>query len=73
MTPREAARKIGCNTSNVRYLIREGVLPAEQKETIGGFVYDISAKDVTAYAQKPQRGGYPRGVPNPKQKIVERG
>ena len=67
MTPKEAAKIIGCNVSHVRNLIRIGILNAECYAMPGGFYYDLDPKNVCEFAKTPQTRGYPRGKKrNPK-------
>jgi len=61
MTPRQAAKVIGCTATNVRTLINRGRLSAVQVPCAYGFTWDLDPKDVTRYARKPQGRGYPRG------------
>lgn len=64
MSPSEAAAVIGCTTNQVRYLIRTKKLKARKKPTADnqhGYVYEVDARSVKSYANKPQGKGYPRG------------
>ena len=64
MTPRNAARKIGCSPGQVRTLTRNGTLKARNKPSTHNqhrYEWFIYAASVAAYAAKPQAGGWPRG------------
>lgn len=61
MTPAQAAKVIGCDVSNVRYLIRTGKLKAELVKTPVGSFYNVNAQSVRRYRDKPQAGGWTRG------------
>ena len=66
MTPREAARRIGCTPGQVRTLVRAGVLKARKIKSDSnhlGYSWSLSAASVDAYAAIPQAGGWPRGEP----------
>jgi len=61
MTPKQAAKQIGCSPSHVRHLVRSKKLKATMKKIPGGFMYNIPLCEVLRYANKKQRGGWPRG------------
>lgn len=64
MTPREAAKVIGCSSRHVRHLIATGKLQARQKKLPwGGWVYSIRPTEAVRFANIPQTRGYPRGRP----------
>ena len=71
MKPTEAAKIIGISPQHVRTLIRNGTLLAKRivRDYDGDgnplYVYDLSAKQVQAYAKQPQLRGWPRGVSRP--------
>lgn len=60
MTPAEAAKRIGCNVSHVRRLIRTGKLKARRINTPMGHCYQLAAEEVKRYA-KTKTSGWPRG------------
>jgi len=61
MTPHEAATLIGCSVRHVRVLCNKGILRASQKEMPGGFYWVVNKSSALAYANTPQKQGYPRG------------
>lgn len=64
MKPSEAAKIIGCSTTQVRHLIRKGKIQATKKEspTFYGYTYHITQTEAERYRDKPQTGGgWPRG------------
>jgi hypothetical protein len=64
MTPAQAAVTIGCSTSQVRTLCRQGKLAHTTVRTPGGqTLYNIHPNAARAYRDRPQAGGWPRGCP----------
>ncbi len=62
MTPREAAKLIGCSARQVRALCHTGKIKATKVKTPGGqFCYDIPIAEARRYRDKPQKWGWPRG------------
>lgn len=61
MTPKEAAKVIGCSPEQVRHLIRHSKIKAGRHKIPGGFVYDISSREARRYRDKEQICGWPRG------------
>jgi len=61
MTPKEAAAVIGCSVRQVRVLCQQGTLKSRRRSMPGGFYYVLDPSSVQAYADAPQRQGYPRG------------
>lgn len=61
MTPKEAAKVIGCSPQQVRTLIRTGKIKATKREGLRGVVYNVSLREATRYKNKPQTRGWPRG------------
>ena len=64
MTPKQAAKIIGCSPQQVRTLIRKGTLwakkvPTDQNQH--GYTYNVDCQSVRAYAKRPQSQGWPRG------------
>ena len=62
MTPKQAAKIIGCSTTQVRHLIRKGTIRATKQLNDYGYTYQVSRKEAERYRDKPQTaGGWPRG------------
>lgn len=63
MTPNQAAKCLGCSTSHLRLLIRDGKIKAEKYQMPGGFFYDITRTEIGRFGRRPipQRGGWKRG------------
>ena len=62
MTTKQAAVVIGCNPSQVRYLIRSGTIKAKKKLiTGGGYSYTITQREAERFRDTEQTGGWPRG------------
>ena len=64
MTPRQAAKIIGCCTSHVRTLIRKGKLQAKKIAALydpTGYYYEVSLTEAKRYRDLPQTKGFPRG------------
>ncbi len=65
MTTSQAAKVIGCSTSQVGRLIRAGKLQARKLPgpfVVGTYYYDIAPSEARRYA-KTKTGGWPRGQP----------
>jgi hypothetical protein len=66
MSPSEAAKKIGCSTHQVRWLIRNNKLKAKRvktKHNQWGYEYEIDPHDVTEVKNNKPPQGRPRGTP----------
>lgn len=68
MTPREAAKIIGCSPGHVRVLICDGRLKARQINTewFPFYRYEITRHECERYRDEPQTQGWPRGQSRPK-------
>lgn len=58
MTPKQAAKKLGLDPSQVRRLIRQGILKATQFAMPSGYYYDITPNEIRRFKRldRPQRG-----------------
>jgi excisionase family DNA binding protein len=63
MTPNQAAKHLGCSTSHLRLLIRNGKIKADKYQMPGGFFYDIKRTEISRFGRLaiPQKGGWQRG------------
>lgn len=72
LTPREAAKIIGCSIHHVRVLIRSDKLPAMIQDTDDnqhGYRFGIKPADAEAYAKIKHRRGWPRGKKRQKDEL----
>lgn len=64
MTPSQAAKIIGITAAQVRWLIRQGKLPAKRRETRNnqyGHEYSITRREAEHYRDhRPKRGPKPK-------------
>lgn len=66
MTPKEAAKIIGCSASYVRYLVFTGKIRAKRRLTHTnryGHLLDISETEAERYKKIKHVRGWPRGKP----------
>ena len=67
ITPKQAAKIIGCSTTQVRHLIRKGGIKARREQTDTNqtgyrYRYLISVAEAERYRDTPQTRGWPRGL-----------